>query len=104
MVRYASLSTRWTELSGNRSARGPAESPPVSSEDRQPESDDRTPRTESVEQGHAGSPPTGPAGQDRPRQWHSETLLAGFDEARIIHGDETYRLCRTRNGKLILVK
>lgn len=36
--------------------------------------------------------------------WLSEKLLGGSHEARIVHGNETYRLIRTRNDKLILVK
>lgn len=36
--------------------------------------------------------------------WRSEDLLAGADEARINHGDQTYRLRRTGTGKLILTK
>lgn len=36
--------------------------------------------------------------------WTSEQLLGEANEARIIHGNEVYRLLRTRNQKLILVK
>jgi hemin uptake protein HemP len=36
--------------------------------------------------------------------WRSDQLLGEASEARIVHGDEVYRLLRTRNGKLILVK
>lgn len=34
----------------------------------------------------------------------SKVLLQGGRELRIQHGDQTYRLCHTRNDKLILVK
>lgn len=36
--------------------------------------------------------------------WSSEQLLAGSKEAHIVHAGEVYRLLRTRNQKLILVK
>lgn len=36
--------------------------------------------------------------------WTSEQLLGTANEARIVHGNEVYRLLRTRNQKLILVK
>jgi hemin uptake protein HemP len=36
--------------------------------------------------------------------WSSEQLLGEACEARIVHGSEVYRLLRTRNDKLILVK
>lgn len=39
-----------------------------------------------------------------PRLLSSETLLAGADEILIQHEGETYRLRRTRQGKLILTK
>ena len=38
------------------------------------------------------------------KTWTSAELLGGSNEARIEHGDEVYRLLRTRNDKLILVK
>ena len=38
------------------------------------------------------------------RIWRSEELLCGRQEVLIVHGDETYRLRCTRNGKLILQK
>ena len=38
------------------------------------------------------------------RTWHSEELLGDAKEALIVHGGEVYRLLRTRNDKLILVK
>lgn len=38
------------------------------------------------------------------RTWHSDELLGGAKEALIVHGGEVYRLLRTRNDKLILVK
>jgi len=37
-------------------------------------------------------------------QWLSEDLLAGGDEALIVHGGQVYRLRRTGTGKLILTK
>lgn len=36
--------------------------------------------------------------------WTSEQLLGSATEAHIVHGNEVYRLLRTRNDKLILVK
>lgn len=37
-------------------------------------------------------------------QWESEQLLQGRKEVLIHHGEETYRLRLTRQGKLILYK
>ena len=37
-------------------------------------------------------------------QWQSEELLAGGDEALIVHAGQVYRLRRTGTGKLILTK
>jgi hemin uptake protein HemP len=39
-----------------------------------------------------------------PRPLDSAALFGASDEVRITHGDETYRLRRTRQGKLILTK
>jgi len=36
--------------------------------------------------------------------WSSLQLLGGASEAHIVHGNEVYRLLRTRNDKLILIK
>lgn len=36
--------------------------------------------------------------------WSSDQLLGQANEAHIVHGGEVYRLLRTRNQKLILVK
>lgn len=36
--------------------------------------------------------------------WRSEDLLMGSNEAYIIHGEDVYRLRRTRSGKLVLFK
>lgn len=38
------------------------------------------------------------------REWPSQQLLGDASEARFLHGTEVYRLIRTRNDKLILVK
>lgn len=38
------------------------------------------------------------------RTLNSHTLLSGQDEIEIRHGNETYRLRRTRQDKLILTK
>ena len=46
--------------------------------------------------------PRGVAG--KPRTVDSTTLLGANREVRIVHEGETYRLCRTRQGKLILTK
>lgn len=37
-------------------------------------------------------------------RWHSTELLANGGEARILHGDQVYRLRLTALGKLILTK
>ncbi len=39
-----------------------------------------------------------------PPHWHSTELLAQGVEARILHGDQVYRLRLTSLGKLILTK
>ena len=41
---------------------------------------------------------------DLPHRIRSEELFQGQIEVLIAHGTETYRLRRTRNGKLILQK
>ncbi|MBK7768474.1 MAG: hemin uptake protein HemP [Sulfuritalea sp.] len=46
--------------------------------------------------------PRGAAG--KPHTLDSATLLGAKREVRIVHEGETYRLCRTRQGKLILIK
>lgn len=38
------------------------------------------------------------------RAWRSEELFGSEVEVLIAHGDQLYRLRRTRNGKLILCK
>lgn len=45
-----------------------------------------------------------PASVPQPRKIQSEELLQGRVELLIAHGEETYRLRLTRNGKLILQK
>ena len=45
-----------------------------------------------------------PAQKPPVKTWTSAELLGGSNEARIEHGGEVYRLLRTRNDKLILVK
>ena len=39
-----------------------------------------------------------------PHTLDSATLLGAKREVRIVHEGETYRLCRTRQDKLILIK
>lgn len=39
-----------------------------------------------------------------PESLHADLLFRGRQEILIAHGDETYRLRLTRNGKLILTK
>ncbi|MBI85646.1 MAG: hemin uptake protein HemP [Planctomycetaceae bacterium] len=39
-----------------------------------------------------------------PRIWNSEDLFGEENEVLILHGDEVYRLRRTRNERLILQK
>lgn len=46
--------------------------------------------------------PPGAAGE--PHTLDSATLLGENREVRIVHDGETYRLSRTRQGKLILTK
>ena len=60
---------------------------------------DALPRNTSVDE-PSTRPPT-PA--ELPR-WHSTELLAHGGEARILHGDQVYRLRLTALGKLILTK
>jgi len=42
--------------------------------------------------------------QQLTRQVHSSDLFAGGHEVLILHAGETYRLRKTRSGKLILTK
>ena len=42
--------------------------------------------------------------QPPPRRIEAHTLLGDAVEVEIVQGDETYRLRRTRTGKLILTK
>jgi hemin uptake protein HemP len=52
-----------------------------------------------------GSSPPKPAAEDCQRDvWRSEELLGNRAEVTILHNNETYRLRRTRQGKLILYK
>jgi hemin uptake protein HemP len=48
--------------------------------------------------------PTPRAGADARDSWRSEDLLGDKTEVQILHGNEIYRLRRTRQGKLILYK
>jgi hemin uptake protein HemP len=41
---------------------------------------------------------------EKMRTWRSEDLFQKEDEVLIVHGEQVYRLRRTRNGKLILCK
>ena len=43
-------------------------------------------------------------GDEQPRIWKSDDLLGGDTEALILHHGQTYRLRRTKQGKLILYK
>ena len=49
-------------------------------------------------------PVPAPAHQAPPPEYQSETLLAGGEEALILHREEVYRLRKTWTGKLILTK
>jgi len=40
----------------------------------------------------------------QPKVWESDELFGNEVEVFIAHGDQLYRLRRTRNGKLILCK
>ena len=40
----------------------------------------------------------------QPQRWRSEDLLGEGKEALIVHNEQIYRLCLTRNDKLILLK
>lgn len=53
---------------------------------------------------HDGRRPATALNAEPPPQYESEALLAGGEEALIIHRNETYRLRRTWTGKLILTK
>ena len=55
--------------------------------------------TRPLEQQSGSVPPS-----EVPRTVHSDELLQGARELLIRHGEETYRLRLTRNGKLILQK
>lgn len=55
------------------------------------------------------SPPQSPVVETSPsdeqrRVWKSDDLLGGDTEALIVHQGQTYRLRRTKQGKLILYK
>jgi hemin uptake protein HemP len=53
------------------------------------------------------SPPVEPPPQPAPtvrEQWTSAELLGERTEVQIVHGNEVYRLRRTRQDKLILYK
>ncbi len=55
----------------------------------------------------AGPPRPSPVPEPQPPRlptWRSEDLLATGNEAYIVHGEEVYRLRRTRSGKLVLFK
>ena len=41
---------------------------------------------------------------EKMRTWRSEELFQAENEVLIVHGEQVYRLRRTRNGKLILCK
>ena len=45
-----------------------------------------------------------PAAAGYQRRLDSAALLSGHDQVEIVHQGETYRLRRTRQGKLILTK
>lgn len=45
-----------------------------------------------------------PPGDEQRRVWKSDELLGGDTEALIMHQGQTYRLRRTKQGKLILYK
>lgn len=55
---------------------------------------------------HAASAPVGPPVEPAPETpvYRSEDLFHGVNEVWIVHAGKTYRLLRTRNQKLILVK
>ena len=52
---------------------------------------------------HSEEPSAKPVPRTVP-SWSSDQLLGQATEAHIVHGNEVYRLLRTRNDKLILVK
>lgn len=58
--------------------------------------------TQAVPSLSAREAPRSPATE--PRTVDSAILLGSDREVRIVHEGETYRLCRTRQGKLILTK
>lgn len=78
--------------------------------DSQPPSRD----TQATPSSQASSDPSAETGEDlnlvddtvdsHVKVWNSAQILGGCREAIILHGDQTYRLLCTRNGKLILQK
>ena len=50
------------------------------------------------------APRAASAAQAAREAWRSEELLGERSEVLILHGSDTYRLRRTRQGKLILYK
>lgn len=52
----------------------------------------------------SGTPSAASRPTPAPRALDSATLLSGHSEVEISHEGETYRLRRTRQGKLILTK
>lgn len=51
-----------------------------------------------------GAAPVRRPGPGTPRRIPSGVLLGGRGEVEILHGEDIYRLRRTRGGKLILTK
>jgi hemin uptake protein HemP len=52
----------------------------------------------------AAKPETAQPAPGQPRRLESVALFGSGDEVLIVHAGETYRLRRTRQGKLILTK
>ena len=62
------------------------------------------PETTQGSQGNADDARMADQNSATPESVQSSQIFRGAQEIRILHGDDTYRLRITRNGKLILTK
>jgi len=61
-------------------------------------------RSDNIRQDPESAPDSLEGAAKVPHQIHSTDLLGGRQEIEILHAGETYRLRKTRSGKLILTK